>query len=155
MSTIEQIGIVALLLWFVQLGLSYRQARLFYKRINRLRKLGRCATGLSTAKYRGRVYVVLVADPVTHIILKAEQLKGLTVFARVKPVPQLEGLSLTALLTNSEPSIQNVNVRVLEAARSAAEAIQKSFDKRTETSLPSTEPLSVEQRTTSSVSTVQ
>ncbi len=152
MNTIEQLGIVALLAWLVQLALAYRQARLFYKRIRNLRKLGRCATGLSSVKYRGRVYVVLVAHPVTHTIIKAEQLRGLTVFAGMKPVPQLEGYALDALLTTPAPVIQGVKTSVLEAARSAAEAIQKSFDETGSKPLPRTEPLSLEQSTKSSVS---
>ncbi len=148
MNTIEQLGIVALLAWLVQLALAYRQARLFYKRIRSLRKMGRCATGLSSGKYRGRVYVALVADPVTHTIIKAEQLRGLTVFAGMKPVPQLEGCALDALLSTPAPVLQGVKTSVIEAARSAAEAIQKSAAK----SLPRTEPLSLEQSTITSVS---
>ena len=154
MNTIEQLGIVALLAWLVQLALAYRQARLFYKRMNRLRKLGRCATGLSGGKYRGRVYVVLVANPVTSTIIKAEILSGLTVFAGIKPVPQLEGYTLNALLATPAPTIAGVNSYVIEAARSAAEAIQKSLNGNTETPLPRTAPLSVEQGTSPSVSTV-
>lgn len=126
---IEQFAAVALVAWLVQLGLAYRQARLFYKRVNSLRKLGRCATGLSGGRYRGRVYVTLVVHPLTHHIIKAEHLKGLTVFAGLKPVSQLEGRSLEELLATSIPRIEGVPPRVMEAARSAAETIQKSFDK--------------------------
>ncbi len=154
MNTIEQLGIVALLAWLVQLALAYRQARLFYKRMNGLRKLGRCATGLSGGKYRGRVYVVLVADPATSTIIKAEKLSGLTVFAGIKPVPQLVGYTLDALLATPAPTIAGVNSYVIEAARSAAEAIQKSLHGSTKTSSPRPEPLSVEQGTSPSVSTV-
>ena len=154
MNTIEQLGIVALLMWLVQLALAYRQARTFYMRISSLRKLGRCATGLSGGKYRGRVYVVLVVHPVTRVIIKAEQLRGLTVFASMKPIPQLEGLSLDALLTTPAPSIQGVKLHAIEAAHSAAQTIQKSFDDSAANTLPSTIPLPVEQSKTSSVSAV-
>jgi DNA-binding transcriptional regulator of glucitol operon len=154
MNTIEQLGIVALLAWLIQLALAYRQARLFYRRISSLRKLGRCATGLAGGKYRARVYVVLVAHPVTHLIIKAEQLRGLTVFASIKPLPQLEGYSLDALLATPAPSIQGVKPPVIEAARSAAEAIQKSFDKSTSASLSQTEAIAVEQSTTPSATVV-
>lgn len=152
MNTIEQVGIVALLVWLIQLALAYRQARLFYRRISSLRKLGRCATGLSGGKYRGRVYVALVAHPVTHTIIKAEQLRGLTVFASMKPIPQLEGYSLSALLATPTPSIQGVKPQTLEAACSAAQAIQKSFDESTAKPLPRTEPLLAEQSNASFVS---
>ena len=145
MNTIEQIGIVALFAWLVQLALAYRQARLFYKRISSLRKLGRCATGLSGGKYRSRTYVALVAHPITHTIIKAEQLRGLTVFAGMKAVPQLEGYALDALLATPIPTIQGVKPHVLEAARSAAETIQKSFDENTAKTVSSTESLAVKQ----------
>ena len=154
MNTIEQLGIVALLVWLVQLALAYRQARLFYKRISSLRKLGRCATGLAGGKYRGRVYVALVVHPITRAIIKAEQLRGLTVFASMKPIPQLEGYALDALLATPTPSIQGVKLHTIEAARSAAQAIQKSFDESTANSLPQPEHSSVEQGVTPSVSAV-
>ncbi len=129
MSTVELLGVVALVAWLVQLALAYRQARLFYRRVSSLRKLGRCATGLSGGRYRGRVYVALVVHPLTRLVIKAEQLRGLTVFASLKPVPQLEGRSLDELLAPLALSIEGVSPRVIEAACSAAEAIQKSFVK--------------------------
>ena len=154
MNTIEQLGIVALLAWLVQLALAYRQARVFYRRISSLRKLGRCATGLSGGKYRARVYVVLVAHPVTHLIIKAEQLRGLTVFASVKPLPQLEGYMLDALLATPAPSIPGVKPHVIEAACSAAQAIQKSFDKSASESLLANETIPIERGITPSVTVV-
>lgn len=126
---IEQFAAVALLAWLVQLALAYRQARVFYKRVSNLRKLGRCATGLAGGRYRGRVYVTLVAHPLTHRILKAEAMQGLTVFATLKPIPPLEGRSLEELLDTHNSPIEGVSSRVIEAARSAAETIQKSFEK--------------------------
>jgi glucitol operon activator protein len=130
MNTIQTLVIVALLAWLLQLALAYRQARVFYRRITTLRKLGRCATGLAGGRYRGRTYVALVANPRTRIIIKAEQLRGLTVFASLKPVPQLEGRSLDDLLANPATSVlEGVPAPVIEAARSAASAIQESLNK--------------------------
>ncbi len=126
---IEKVAIAALLLWLVQWALAYRQARLFQKRISGLRKLGRCATGMAGGLYRGRVYAVLVANPATQTIVKAEQLSGFTVFAKLKPVQQLEGRSLSELLAPEAPVIAGVPPRVQEAARSAAQTIQASLDK--------------------------
>ena len=126
--TIEQFAAVALLAWLVQLALAYRQARLFYRRVNTLRKLGRCATGLAGGRYRGRVYVTLVVHPLTHLVMKAEHLRGWTVFASLKPVPELEGHSLDELL-NPSFTLAGVPVKVIEAAQSAAKTIQKSFEK--------------------------
>lgn len=129
MPTLEEVAVLALVLWLVQLALSYRQARLFSKRIRELRKLGLCATGLAGGMYRGRTYVALVAQPLTRNIVKVELLQGLTIFARLKPVAQLEGYQLDDLLHEQELSISGVSPKVMKAARSAAEAIQKSLDK--------------------------
>jgi glucitol operon activator protein len=127
MPTIEQIGVLALVLWLIQLALSYRQARLFTRRIRELRKLGLCATGLAGGAYRGRAYVALVAHPHTHRIIKAELLQGLTVFARLKPVTSLEGHSIDELLSEQAASVTGVSPKVIAAARAAAEAIQNSL----------------------------
>jgi DNA-binding transcriptional regulator of glucitol operon len=129
MPTIGQVAVLALVLWLVQLALSYRQARLFTRRITELRKLGLCATGLAGGAYRGRAYVALVANPLTHRIIKAELLQGLTVFARLKPVTPLEGYSIDELLNDQPPSVAGISPKVIAAARSAAEAIQKSLAK--------------------------
>lgn len=126
---IEKVAMVALLLWLVQLALAYRQARLFYKRISSLRKRGPSATGLAGGRYRGRVYVVLVVHPVTHEVIVAEVLRGLTVFAKLRPVVQLEGRSLEELANPETPLIEGISPKVQEAARMAAEAIQKSLNK--------------------------
>jgi glucitol operon activator protein len=129
MPTIEQVAALALVLWLVQLALSYRQARLFTRRIGELRKLGLCATGLAGGAYRGRTYVALVVHPLTHHIIKAELLQGLTVFAKLKPVTPLEGHSIDELLNDQFLPATGVSPKVIEAARSAAEAIQKSLVK--------------------------
>ncbi|GAC1684427.1 MAG: transcriptional regulator GutM [Ktedonobacteraceae bacterium] len=126
---IEKVALVAILLWLVQLALAYRQARLFYKRANHLRKRGLCATGLAGGHYRGRVYVVLVVHAHTHRVIAAEVLRGLTVFARLKPVTQLEGCSLEELVNPDTPMNTGISSKVQEAARIAAEAIQKSLNK--------------------------
>ena len=125
---IEKVAIVALLAWMVQLALAYRQARLFYKRMSSLRKLGRCATGLAGGRYRGRVYVVLVVDPRTRKVIVAEKLGGATVFTSLKPVTQLEGRTLNELVDPEAPPIEGVSPRVQEAARSAAVTLQQSFN---------------------------
>src|SRR5437762_11812311 len=130
MNTIQTLAIVALLAWLLQMALAYRQARVFYRRITTLRKMGRCATGLAGGRYRGRTYVALVANPRTRVIVKAEQLRGFTVFASLKPIPQLEGRSLDDLLADPAPPLLNeLPAPVVEAARSAASAIQESLNK--------------------------
>src|SRR5947199_8227705 len=127
-SMIGQLAVVALLAWLVQLALAYRQARLFYKRMSSLRKLGRCATGLAGGRYRGRVYVVLVVDPRTRKVIVAEKLGGATVLTSLKTVTQLEGRTLNELVDPEAPPLEGVSPRVQEAARSAAVTLQQSFN---------------------------
>jgi glucitol operon activator protein len=129
MPFIGQVATLALLAWLAQLALSYRQAQMFSKRISQLRKIGLCATGLSGGMYRRRTYVVLVVHPLTHRVIKAELLQGLTVFAGLKPIEQLERYSVDDLLTDPPLVVDGVSPKVIEAARSAAEAIQKSLTK--------------------------
>lgn len=126
---VAEIALAALCLWFIQIALSYRQARLFYKRMSSLRKHGLCATGLAGGHYRGRVYVVLVVDPTTLTVIIAEQLRGFTVFATLKPVEQLVGLSLETLTSPEIPSIEGVPPKVMQAAHSAAASIQQALSK--------------------------
>lgn len=126
---VAEIALAALFLWFIQIALSYRQARLFYKRMNSLRKRGLCATGMAGGRYRGRVYVVLVVHPTTHNVIIAEQLRGFTVFATLKPVEQLVGMSLEALTNTETLTIEGVPLKVMDAARSAATSIQQSLNK--------------------------
>ncbi len=127
MNLVEKIAIVAVAAWLIQLGLAYRQANLFAQRIRALRKLGRCATGLSGGRYRGRTYVALVFHPLTHCVIKAERLRGFTVFARPTSVPQLEGHSLDEILA-PDTTIEGISPHVMQAARSAAEFVQKSIE---------------------------
>ena len=126
---VAEIALAALCLWFIQIALSYRQARLFYKRMSSLRKHGLCATGLAGGHYRGRVYVVLVVHPTTHNVIIAEQLRGFTVFATLKPVEQLVGLSLETLASPDTQTIEGVPPKVMQAAQSAATSIQQSLNK--------------------------
>ena len=134
MNLIEKIAIIAFAAWLIQLGLAYRQAHQFAQRIRALRKLGLCATGLAGGSYRGRIYVALVVHPLTHRVLRAEQLRGYTVFARPKPIPPLEGHSLDELLL-PDTTIEGVSPRAMQAVRSAAEFIQKSLEQDASSSL--------------------
>jgi len=130
MSVIEEVAVLALAVWLVQLGLAYRQAQLFSKRIGALRKFGVCATGQAGGMYRGRVYAVLVAHPQTRRIVKAERLQGLTVFAGLKPIPQLEGYTIDDLLSDQPLSVPGVSPRIISAGRSAAQIIQQALEKK-------------------------
>src|SRR5579875_2835042 len=112
---IEQVALAALVAWCLQLALVYWQARRFYRDVSRLRRLGRCATAMAGGRYRGRTYVVLVAHPERRTILAARQLRGFTVFARLRPLPQVEGWPLDELLSPERLSAAGLAPRLAEA----------------------------------------
>ena len=89
-STIIIIFVVA---WVIQYALTFFQMRRYNKRLSELKKLGPTAVGLSGSMYKRRAYGVLVFDD-KDTIIRAEQFSGWTVFAGLKPVKELEGLTL-------------------------------------------------------------
>ncbi|MBX5459380.1 MAG: transcriptional regulator GutM [Thermogemmatispora sp.] len=127
---IEQVALVALVAWCLQLALAYWQARRFYREVSRLRRLGPCATAMAGGRYRGRTYVVLVAHPQQRTILAARQLRGFTVFARLRPLPQLEGWHLDELLSPERLSAAGLAPRLAEAIGTAANTLLEAFERR-------------------------
>jgi DNA-binding transcriptional regulator of glucitol operon len=108
------------LLWVLQLGLAYQQARRFMTRARALRRQGRVSIGASRRQLRGRAYVVVAVGPDDRVAA-AEALRGITVFANARPVPALIGLP-AAELAGGAP-VPGLTPRVLAAAHSAAAAI--------------------------------
>ncbi|GJM39792.1 MAG: hypothetical protein DHS20C20_00740 [Ardenticatenaceae bacterium] len=88
-------------MWIVQFGMAYLQMKRFYGRLKVVRKGGLTAVGQGGGQYRGRAYAVLTIDD-NNIIVHAEQFKGWTVFARLRPMPEIIGMSLQELLDNED-----------------------------------------------------
>ena len=107
-------------LWAVQLGLAYLQARRFMARARALRRQGRVSIGASPRRVRGRAYVVLAVGPDDRVTA-AEALRGVTVFANARPVPALLGLPAAELAAGAP--VPGLAPRVLVAAQSAAAAL--------------------------------
>jgi len=105
--------------WVLQLGLSLWQMRRFYARVRELRQDGRASVGLEGGTYKGRVYTVLVIDD-DGVIKHAEKLTGITVFAGLKPVPELTGHHVNSLL--DETIEVPIRPKVLASFQKAAEA---------------------------------
>jgi glucitol operon activator protein len=84
------------LLWVLQLGLAYQQAQRFMARARALRRKGRVSIGASRRQLRGRAYVVVAVDADDRVVA-AEALRGVTVFANARPVPDLLGLTAAEL----------------------------------------------------------
>ena len=113
--------------WIVQLWMSHRQLRRFYKRLKEIRKDGLTAVGLDGNRWKGRTYGVLTVNPETRRIAHAERFAGATILASLKPVPELEGHSLDDLLTGKLNT--GISQRLQNAFANAARDIQKELDK--------------------------
>jgi len=108
-------------LWLLQLGLAYQQARRFMGRARALRRQGRVSIGASRRQLRGRAYVVLAVGPDGRVAA-AEALRGITVFANARPAPALVGRSAADLAGGMD--VPGLAPRVLAAAQSAAAAVR-------------------------------
>lgn len=113
-------------LWVIQFGLAYWQMRRFYQRLITLRRSGLTAVGLSGNRYKGRSYAVLTIDEEGRII-HAEQFSGWTIFAQLRPMPQLIGMSLQELL-NNEANL-SISKKLRSAFANAARDLQAARDK--------------------------
>lgn len=80
-------------MWGVQFLLAFYQLRRFNRRILEVRKHGKTAVGLSGGKYSGRTYAILTLDQSGHIV-HAEHFAGATIFARLRPAPDLLDMTL-------------------------------------------------------------
>jgi DNA-binding transcriptional regulator of glucitol operon len=107
-------------LWLLQLGLAYQQARRFMARARALRRQGRVTIGASRRQLRGRAYVVLAVGPDDRVTA-AEVLQGITVFANARPEPALLGLPAAELAAGMP--VPGLGPKVSVAAQSAAAAI--------------------------------
>ena len=117
-------GLVAM--WILQFGLAYWQMRRFYGRLITLRHNGLTAVGLSGNRYKGRSYAVLTINEDNRVI-HAEEFSGWTIFAGLKPVPELIGMSTDEVLAQSAtlPVGKKLQVAFANAARDLKAARQK------------------------------
>lgn len=115
------------LVWILQLALSLLQTRRFHKRVFQLRKEGnQTSVGMSGSTWKRKVYGVLVVNQ-DRTILRAEKLSGFTVFANLRPVPELGGKPMS-VLDRDEP-LPGINEKVWKAFQNAAGFI-KNKDSR-------------------------
>ncbi len=117
------IFLVVGVLWIVQFGAAYWQMRRFYSRLKEVRRGGLTAVGLGGGQYKGRSYAVLTVNTFGTIV-HAEMFDGWTVFARLKPVPQMLGMQLEEILAH--PEQLPVSQKLQTAFHNAARDIQKA-----------------------------
>jgi glucitol operon activator protein len=89
--------------WAIQMALAYRQAAVYENHVRSLRRLGPSATGRSGSRIKGVAYCTLAADHAGRVA-GAETLRGLTVFARPRPRPDLVGRPLEELVSTGSAS---------------------------------------------------
>ena len=118
----------ALIIIALAIGLAFQllftgwQAKRFYARLKEIDKDGLTSIGMEGGIWNGRIYAVLVVDEENNI-LHAEKMSGWTIFSQLKPVPELEGLSVDEILDelNSFP----IKKKLIKAFRNAAVEITK------------------------------
>ena len=119
-------------MWILQFGLAFWQMRRFYGRLTSLRHDGLTAVGLSGNRYKGRAYAVLTVDENNRIV-HAEKFSGWTIFAGLKPVPELIGMSLDEVLAQS--TTLPVDKKLQAAFANAARDLQAARHKQLEMTL--------------------
>jgi len=113
-------------MWLLQLGLSYWQMRRFYRRVAELRRRGTVSIGMEGSMWRRRQYAVLVVDEQERIV-HAEQLSGWTVLASLKPVAGVAGRTLAELF--DDQATWPVKPKLRLALRNAAQHIRTAKER--------------------------
>jgi len=106
----------------LQLYFTGWQTKRFYSRLKEIRKDGLTSVGLDGGIWSGRRYAVLVVDE-SFKILHAERFSGLTIFSKLKPVPEFVGLNARELLEEGREF--PLRKRMMNAFRNAAKEFFK------------------------------
>lgn len=121
MSPGTAIVVLLVLGWLLQLGLAHRQARVFMHEVRQLQGRGNTAIGVAGKGWgRPKTYVAMAVGADGRV-RAARQLSGVTVWARSKERPDLQGEPLERLATPAEGD---------HAAEAAAMAAQTLLDSR-------------------------
>jgi DNA-binding transcriptional regulator of glucitol operon len=108
-----------------QLLLTGWQTKRFYARLKDIRKNGEASIGLEGGMWSGKTYAVLVVDEKKNV-LHAEKMSGVTIFAKLQPVPVFEGLHIDEIL--DENRTFKVSKKLLRAFRNSAREFYKDTD---------------------------
>ncbi|EKO3605556.1 transcriptional regulator GutM [Vibrio metschnikovii] len=84
--------VLALCAWSGQIALGFLQIRAFNRMLQSLAKQGQVKIGKTRSRWKPRTIVVLVEDEYKRII-DAKVMRGVTIFARPKSLPDLIGLT--------------------------------------------------------------
>ncbi|MGH2750789.1 MAG: transcriptional regulator GutM [Actinomycetota bacterium] len=100
--------------WCVQIYLAMKQAKAFQASVRTLRTVGRTAVGRGGSRYRGVAFCALAEDRGGRVA-RASVLRGVTVFSRPRPAPELVGRSLAEL--TEKDSNSSLDLAIADAAR--------------------------------------
>lgn len=111
--------------WLLQIFMSNWQMRRFHGKSQEMRRTGaEMAVGLAGTTYRTKTYAVLVVD-LFRKVTAAGYLRGYTVFADMKELPQLEGMGLDEIGRGDPPN--GVPPKTWQALDHAAGFIRKKL----------------------------
>ncbi|MEI6216845.1 MAG: transcriptional regulator GutM [Actinomycetes bacterium] len=123
MTYLTKLLLVIAAMWASQLALAYLQAKKFQADLRSLRQYGTVAIGMGGRRYRGgRAFVALAADE-NGLIVTGLVLRGLTVFAKSKPLNTYNGFSLADIISGTRVVLGEPK-KVQEATQMAAQHIQ-------------------------------
>lgn len=111
--------VMALFAWCTQIILSWLQIRRFNHAFSSMKRSRYLGVGRSKNKhFKPRVLIALSLDE-NQIVIDSVIMKGITVFAKPKPISQLHGLSVLDIIPEkvfpSEPSSQSALIVALTA----------------------------------------
>lgn len=101
--------------WFIQSILGYLQIKHFNKHFKKMRELGRVAIGKNKGKIRAGVVVLIAVDGNGNII-RVEKMKGVSVFARMKPVKGLEDKNILSIDNDTLKNFDKLTAKAIENA---------------------------------------
>lgn len=97
MNTTTALITLALIAWFLQIGLSWFQIQRFNRAFTKMKKGVFLAVGRSnTGRFKPRVLLALSFDE-NYTVIDSVLMQGLTVFASPKAITQLHGLNLNQI----------------------------------------------------------
>lgn len=90
--------IVALIAWCIQIVFSWLQIRRFNQAFLALKKGAYLGVGRSkTKRFKPRVLIAVSLDK-NQVVIDSVRMKGITVFALPKPIPQLHGMLVSNII---------------------------------------------------------
>jgi len=123
-ENIIPIMIVVFGLWILQGFFSFFQMRNYQSALARLKKEGRLLIARQKGKLREGIIMIMAIDK-KGIIVAAEQMRGITVFSKFKPLDSVIGQSIydeNQLLNSVESQVQKkAIIKALEGVHNASD----------------------------------